>query len=208
MSIGRVRATIGLLGVVAACAGPAVARADSLTLSVLPAAPTDATPLQIRATGDTAANANLYVVYRSSGTGPCAGIPGQPDGDPGAGFQPFGTAVAPGPFDVTGAPPQSLSIGSYLFCGYLVDGTDGTVLRTAGPASLTVNVTAADTVSIAQPADPVGGRSFELDAAGTAYDAGAVLDATVKRAGGACAATPGADTGKPTDSSGGSPATG
>ena len=68
--------------------------------------------------------------------------------------------------------------------------------------STTFSVVAADTLSLSADTDPVEGRPLAVTAAGKAYAPGAIVDATTKPAGGACAATPVADTGAATDGSG------
>jgi hypothetical protein len=188
-------------------ASSGAASSGDLTLTPAPAQPTDATGLQLHASGSASVPATIQVVYRQSGTGACGGPPGTSTGDPGAAFPPNGTQVPAGQFpDVTVPPPQNLPIGSYIICGYLVDSSDSTnVLATT---SLTVAVGAADTVEIDPPSDAVQGRPFDIGAHGVLYDGSANIDATYKRAGGACATSPAADTGTVTRSSGASPGTG
>jgi hypothetical protein len=182
----------------------AVATADSLTLSTVPTQATDAGPVKIVASGstvDTDPNSvTLYVTYRQAGAGGCASTP---QTDSGSGVSPNGTPVGPGMFDTTSVSTATqFPIGSYLVCGWLYDNNTSTVAA-GGTTSMQMTVTAADTLSLATPADAVEGAPLNITANGNAYDTNAIVDATVKPAPGTCAgAPPPADTGTPTIGSG------
>jgi hypothetical protein len=166
------------------------AATDSLSVSTVPSQPTDAAPLQVAASGTTAASGDtLYIRYRPAGTGAC-GV--DPSVDSGSAVPPDGTNLGTSPFSVQGA-PQTFPIGSYVLCGWLTDPNDATVVLATAQTAFTV--TAADSLSLAAPTNAIAGQPFDLTAQGVAYDGNAVVDATYKQAGATCASSPGADTG-------------
>jgi hypothetical protein len=176
------------------------ADADTLSLTTSPASPTDAGPVQIVASGTTSSpSATVAVHYRAAGTGDCATSSDQDSATP---VSPDGSNVSGTSFSVTGS-PQQLPVGSYLVCGWLYDNEAGPNPPLA-QSQIAITVSAADTLALWAPSNPVEGEPLDVTASGNAYDGNAEVDATIKPAGGSCAAAPPpADTGAPTNSSGG-----
>jgi len=188
-------------GIVLGTAGAATAAADSLTLSTTPAQASDAVAPQIVANGDTShSGAVVHVDYRQADTGGCAA---DPTLDPGTPASPDGTGLGTNGFGPIVGDPQTLAIGDYLLCGWITDPNDETVVFAS--ASATFTVTASDSVALVRVAGAVEGRPFDVDATGLAYDPNAVIDATYKPAGGACAPSPDLDTGVVANNSGSPP---
>jgi hypothetical protein len=179
-----------VVGLVLASAGTGRAAADSLSLSTSPSQPSDTVPPQIVASGDTSNPAVLHVEYRQADTGGCAS---DPTLDTGTAVSPDGTSLGVGQFGPVVGDPQTLAIGGYLLCGWITDPSDPTVVFAS--ASATFTVTASDSVALLPVTDAVEGRPFDVDATGIAYDPDAIIDATYKPEGGACAASPDLDTG-------------
>lgn len=201
MTAARLAAALAVLALLLAGAGPASAQTGTITIalsSTVPGAISDAAPAQVTASGTSPGNALLFVHYRRTGTGNCAS---RPDDDLATSLPLDGTQLGPGDYTVTATAGDAFAVGTYLVCGWLVNGNDSTELF-ATSLSTTFTVVAADTLGLSAVADPVEGRPFDVTAAGKAYAPGAVVDATTKPAGGACAATPGADSGAATDGSG------
>ncbi len=183
----------------AVAAAAPVAAAESLSLSVSPAHPTDASGVTVTVSGtvDDPDGGVLVVLYSPSDQ--ASSCPANPNDDSvGESISPYGTGVQ-GAFGPIQGTSQPLALGSYLLCGWIADNSTG--IPSIEPVSTTFTVTAADTIALGAPADVIEGQAFDIDVSGDAYDANAVIDATDKPAGGACAATPTADTGTPTASS-------
>ena len=189
-------------GIALGSAGPGRAAADSLSLAITPAQPSDAVAPQIAASGDSsnAGGAVLHVEYRQADTGGCASDPTLDTGTP---LSPDGTSLGVGQFGPVVGDPQTLAIGGYMLCGWVTDPSDETVVFAS--ASATFTVTASDSVALVPVAGAVEGRPFDVDATGLAYDPNAVIDATYKPAGGACAPSPDLDTGIIANDSGSPP---
>jgi hypothetical protein len=149
----------------------------------------------LTASGSRAANTNGYdllIHYQPAG-GSCAA---DPDGNPP--LDPDSTIVPAdgGPYNVQSSAPNQLLPGSYAICAWLQDlDTSSTVAA----AHLALTVASADTTSIAVSVPPLEGRAFDVNATGTSYDPGSIVDATYKPAGGTCAPTRDADTGTSVD---------
>lgn len=208
MAARALRAVVVLAAaLLAVAAGAPLAAAESLSLSVSPVRPTDASGVTVTASGtvDDSEGGVLVVLYSPSDQ--ASSCPANPaDDSVGEVISPYGTGVQ-GAFGPIQGTAQPLALGSYLLCGWIADNSTG--VPSIDPVSTTFTVTSADTITLEAPTDVIEGQPFDIDVSGDAYDANAVIDATYKPAGGACAATPAADTGTPTASSvglGGEPA--
>ncbi|MGO9752134.1 MAG: hypothetical protein ACLP22_11635 [Solirubrobacteraceae bacterium] len=201
------RAVVVLAATVVALAGAPAASADSLSLSVSPGDPTDSSGVTVTASGtvDDPSGGGIVVLYSSSDqASSCPAIPA--NDSVGQSISPNATGVQ-GAFGPLQGTAQPLPLGTYLLCGWITDNSTG--MPSTQPVSTTFTVTAADTIALAAPEDAIEGQAFDIDVSGDAYDASAVIDATYKPPGGACAPTPAADTGTVTASSlgpGGDPA--
>lgn len=175
-------------------AGAAAARASADTLSLAVTGSTDQGVTVNASGGPVTAAVTLNVQYFQAGTGGCPPAPGG-----GTAIDPDGTPIQLGgqPFSVSSSNPVALPPGQYQICGWLTNASSS-VTATASAPPLTV--TAADTLALSLPSDPIEGQALTVTASGSAYDPEAAVYATYKPAGGGCAPTPAADTGTVSDS--------
>ena len=187
------------VGTLVACftliALPSAARAatGSLTLSTTPGSGQifDNTTFTVTASGttdDTGGNAAIEVDHMPAGTTSC---PPNPGGD----FNLFTTGQITGsPFSFQSGSTGPWTVGHNVVCAWIVDSSlDPSTVAVSAP--LTIDVGAADTISLAADRNPtIDGRQTTIAATGHAYDSTSVY-MTFKPAGGGCAARPGQDSG-------------
>jgi hypothetical protein len=171
--------------VVLACA-PAAAASETLHVGTIPAAVAGGQPFRLTATGTTSNGQARLAIFGQRASEPCAAT-AQEDG----GIVYIGVGVQES-FNETFSSPLSLVHGTYLFCGYVFDGSDNEPLSRDEDALVVAN---ADRVAVTpEPAVQIEGQHGSIALTGYA-DAEVELYVTFKPAGGGCGANAGVDTG-------------
>ena len=161
----------------------------SVNIVAAPNPPSDGAPITFTASGTSPVSSYQVDANLDSGPGPCAADPSSDT----AGVETLGFSGD----DFTMLPASAQAgyhtPGAYTVCAWIVDPNTGEVVNTQ---SFPVTIASADTLAVAFGQLPVQGRAVDVVASGTNHDGAGVIEATVKPAGGACAATGASDSGR------------
>ena len=179
---------LGLLVLVVFGLVASPAAADSLRLYTKPAQPVGGELIEVHAVGTTSFASPAVALTVKNAPASCAADPADDSG--GTGITPDGPN-GPGPFDAFAN--DILVHGQYVICGWLYDQSgQGTTVA----ASISITVINGDRVSISTaPRRLVDGQPATIRASWVTDANNGAIAATVKRGTGACAPTPGQDSG-------------